>query len=108
MAKHDITLRGVSKICKINNLMMFIDEDILKFLIFKMFQQLAILREAGAAHGDVKPENIMFSFDADTETTNLDSADVHLIDFGCSGPDGVIYGGALTGGVAIYGCTQIF
>ena len=96
MNKIEVSLQNVIDTCKKNNLMMVVDEDILKFLILRMFQQLAILREAGASHGDVKPDNIMLNYEADQETVKLNSADVQLIDFGCTGPNGAHYGA--TGG----------
>ena len=73
--------------------MMVVDEDILKFLILEMFQQLAVLREAGASHGDVKPENIMIHYTKNTaysvnEHESPYLSELELIDFGCSGPDG--------------------
>ena len=74
--------------------MMVIDEDVVKFIILKLFQQLAILRGAQASHGDVKPDNLMFSISISDKTPEklLDSADIQLIDFGCTGPDGTSYG----------------
>ena len=45
-------------------------------LFYKSVQQLAILRAAGASHGDVKPDNIMFTYKDDDVV--LDSADIHI------------------------------
>ena len=95
MDKIEVSLKNVINTGKINsffqiNLMMVVHEDVLKFFILKIFQQLAILREAGASHGDVKPDNVMFSYELRTRA--LDSADIQLIDFGCTGPDGASYG----------------
>ena len=92
MENIEVSLRNLIDTCKQKNLMMVVDEDVLKFLILEMFQQLKILRETGASHGDVKPENIMFSYEADRNTIKLDSADVQLIDYGCTGPDNISYG----------------
>ena len=39
----------------------YITEDLVKFLILRIFQQLKIFREAQASHGDVKPKNIMMT-----------------------------------------------
>ena len=91
MEKIEVSLKNVMDTCMKNNLMMAIDEDVLKFLILKIFQQLLILREAGASHGDVNPTNIMFSYEVGRSSINMDSADVQLIDFGSTGPDGSHY-----------------
>ena len=91
----EVSLKNVIETCKKNNLMMVIDEDVLKFFILKMFQQLAILREAGASHGDVKPDNIMFSYEASFDKIELNLVDVQLIDFGCTGKDGAYYGASV-------------
>ena len=84
MDKIEVSLKDLMEQCMKNNLMMLIDEDIIKFLILMVFGQLAILREAGAAHGDIKPQNIMISYDAELNQFSLDSADVQIIDFGAS------------------------
>ena len=76
-------LKDLMEQCMKNNLMMIIDEDIIRFLILRIFEQLKILREAGAAHGDIKPQNIMISFDLEN-SFSLDSVDVQIIDFGAS------------------------
>ena len=62
MDKIEVSLRDLIDTCTKKNLMMMVDEDVLKFLILEMFKQLAILREAGASHGDVKPENLMLGY----------------------------------------------
>ena len=84
MDRIEISLKDLMERCMKYNLMMVIDEDIIKFLILKIFEQLITLREAGAAHGDIKPQNIMISYVADNFLSGLDSADVQIIDFGAS------------------------
>ena len=84
----EVSLANLIETCRKNNLSMFINEDILKFVFFEIIKQLVILRKAGASHGDVKSDNVMFSYETDNTRVDLSAADVQLIDFGCSGPNG--------------------
>ena len=89
MDRIEVSLANVIETIQKENLMMCVPEDVLKFVFFKIIEQLVILREAGASHGDIKSDNVMFSYSIDG--ADLSSADVQLIDFGCTGPNGQHY-----------------
>ena len=62
MDRIEVSLANVIETIRKENLLMCIHEDVLKFVFFKIIEQLVILREAGASHGDIKSDNVMFSY----------------------------------------------
>ena len=95
MDRIEVSMSNVIERIRKENLLICIHEDVLKFIFFRIIEQLAILADAGASHGDIKCDNVMFSYEAGVRKVDLYSADVQLIDFGCSGPNGQSYGGTV-------------
>ena len=62
MDRIEVSLANVIETIRKENLLMCIHEDVLKFVFFKIIEQLVILGEAGASHGDIKSDNVMFSY----------------------------------------------
>jgi len=76
------TLADIIERCRKLNLAWFFDEDVLKYIFIDTIDQLALLSDAGASHGDIKPSNIMVVYNIGLYRIDLDSARTELIDLG--------------------------